>query len=86
MRGRDLIAWNLRRLRVAAGITQEKLAADAKIDRAYLGGLENQRENPTVDLLDKIVARLDVKMGELFVEPAADEPFPPPLKAGRRKA
>lgn len=36
------------------GISREKLAADAGVDRAYLGGLERQTENPTVDLLDKI--------------------------------
>jgi len=42
MNGRMLIAWNLRKIRVQQGISQEALAADAGIDRAYLGGLERQ--------------------------------------------
>lgn len=86
MRGRELIAWNLRRLRVAAGISQERLAADAGIDRAYLGGLENRRGNPTIDVLDRIADHLEIRVGELLVEPAAGDPSPPPLKRGRRKA
>lgn len=85
MKGRALLAWNMRRVRVAQGISQEKLAADAAVDRAYLGGLERQAENPTVDLLDRIAAALAVPMSELFVQPAADAEPPAPLKGGRRK-
>ena len=47
MKGRELLAWNLRRVRVMRGVSQERLAADAAVDRAYLGGLERQTENPT---------------------------------------
>ena len=85
MQGRALLAWNMRRVRVAQGISQEKLAADAAVDRAYLGGLERRTENPTVDLLDRIAAALAVPLGELFVQPASDERPPAPLKGGRRK-
>ena len=85
MRGRELIAWNLRRLRVAAGLSQERLAADAGIDRAYLGGLENRRENPTVDLLDRVADHLEIQLSELFVEPGPSDQPPEPLKRGRRK-
>jgi transcriptional regulator with XRE-family HTH domain len=56
MNGRALVAWNLRRARVAAGISQERLAADAGVDRAYLGGLERETENPSVDLRDRVAA------------------------------
>ena len=34
------------------GISQERLAFDSGIDRSYLGGIEREAENPTVDLLD----------------------------------
>ena len=60
MNGRALVAWNIRRLRVRQGISQEKLAADSSVDRAYVGGLERQEENPTVDLLDRVAAALSV--------------------------
>ena len=85
MRGRALLAWNLRRVRVLRGISQERLAADAAVDRAYLGGLERQTENPTLDLLDRIAKVLSVPLSELFVQPAEGEPPPSPLRAGRRK-
>ncbi|WP_409567503.1 helix-turn-helix domain-containing protein [Methylobacterium sp. J-030] len=83
--GRGLVAWNLRRVRVAQGVSQERLAADAGVDRAYLGGLERQAENPTVDLLDRVAGALSVPLGELFVAPGPDELPPAPLRGGRRK-
>ncbi len=78
------MARNLRRIRVEQGISQERLAADAGVDRSYLGGLERQVENPTVDLLDRVAAALSVKITDLFVQPAAGDKPPKPLKAGRR--
>lgn len=85
MKGRALVAWNLRRVRVAQGLSQERLAADAGVDRAYLGGLERQAENPTVDLLDKVAAALAVPLGELFVAPPEGAAPPVPLRGGRRR-
>jgi transcriptional regulator with XRE-family HTH domain len=84
MKGRALVARNLRRIRVEQGISQEKLAADAAVDRSYLGGLERQEQNPTVDLLDRIAEALSVSITELFVTPAPGEKPPRPLKSGRR--
>lgn len=83
MKGRALVARNLRQIRVRQGISQEKLAADAGVDRSYLGGLERQEENPTVDLLDRIAAVLSVTIAELFVQPAPGEKPPKSLRAGR---
>ena len=86
MKGRELLAWNMRRVRVAQGLSQEKLAVDAAVNRGYLGGLEQQTENPTLDLLDRIAAALSVPVAELLREPEPGEPAPAPMKAGRRKA
>ncbi|MDR3472636.1 MAG: helix-turn-helix transcriptional regulator [Devosia sp.] len=83
MTARVFLAWNLRKLRVEAGISQEKLAADASVDRAYLGGLERQRENPTIDLLQRIADALGVEFSDLFARPSPDEEPPAPLRAGR---
>ena len=85
MKGRALLAWNLRRVRVAQGISQEKLAADAAVDRAYLGGLERQTENPTNDLLDRIATALTVPLSDLLVRPAPGDEPPAPLRGGRPK-
>lgn len=83
MNGRALLAWNLRRLRVLREISQEKLAADAAVDRAYLGGLERQDENPTIDLLDRVAEALAVPVGDFFIPPKPGEKPPQPLRGGR---
>ncbi len=84
MNGRALVAWNLRRIRVEKGLSQEKLAFDAGIDRAYVGGLERKAENPTVDLLDRLAEKLEVALAEFFIEPPPGAKPPMPLKGGRR--
>ena len=85
MNGRALVAWNVRRIRVLQGISQDRLAADAAIDRAYLGGLERREENPTVDLLDRVAQALSISVAELFRIPAPGEEAPAALRGGRRR-
>lgn len=41
---------------MAVVVSQERLTADAGVDRAYLGGLERQWESLTADLLDRMAA------------------------------
>jgi len=84
MNGRGLIARNVRRIRVAKGVSQERLAFDSGIDRSYLGGIERETENPTVDLLDRLAGVLGVPLDELFVEVARNQRSPG-LKRGRRR-
>jgi transcriptional regulator with XRE-family HTH domain len=86
MNGRALVAWNLRRLRVKRGLSQEQLAFDAGVDRSYVGGLERREENPTVGVLDRLAKTLSVHVSEFFVEPAKGSPAPKPLRSGRRPA
>jgi len=85
MEARALVAWNLRRLRVARGLSQEALAFDARIDRSYVGRVERGRENPTIIVLEQLAASLGAHIHELFVEPAAGEKPPKPLSGGRRR-
>ena len=85
MDGRKLVAWNLRRIRVRRGLSQEALAADADVDRAYVGRLERGIENPTVSLLGRLADALDVAISEFFVVPRPGDAAPKPLKGGRRK-
>jgi transcriptional regulator with XRE-family HTH domain len=85
MNARELVGWNVRRLRVSRDVSAETLAADAGIDRAYMSEIERGLANPTVDVLERIAAVLSVDLGEFFVRPDPDEPPPKPLRAGRRK-
>ncbi len=75
---------NIKRLRVAQGISQEQLAFDASIDRSFLGGIERCDENPSVDTLDKIASVLSVNIAELFVPTAVHENISG-LRPGRKK-
>jgi transcriptional regulator with XRE-family HTH domain len=84
MRASRLIAWNLRRLRVAAELSQEALAVDANIDRSYVGRLERGTVNAGVDVLEKIAAALGCNVADFFREPSADEIEPKPLRGGRK--
>ena len=84
MRVRDLVAWNLRRLRVAAGVSQERLAFDAGVDRAYVGHIERGTMNPSIDTIEKLADTLETQVAEFFVEPAEGEDRPKPLRGGRR--
>jgi transcriptional regulator with XRE-family HTH domain len=85
MNGRSLVARNVRRIRVAKGISQERLAFDSGIDRSYLGGIEREGENPTVDLLDRLAGTLEVPLAELFAEVSRQERKSVGLKRGRRR-
>lgn len=84
MEGRKIVGWNVRKLRVAKGMTLEDLAARADSAATYLACLERGEVNAGVDLLDRLAKRLGVKTLDLFIEPKPGEKPPQPLKAGRR--
>lgn len=84
MDGRALLAWNLRRIRVKRGLSQERLAYDAEVDRSYVGCLERQKENPTIEVLERLAKTLGVGIVEFFKEPRKGSAAPKPLPSGRR--
>jgi transcriptional regulator with XRE-family HTH domain len=45
---RAMVGLNIRRLRVAAGLTQAELAERMGVDRGYVSGLELGQRNPTI--------------------------------------
>jgi transcriptional regulator with XRE-family HTH domain len=85
MNGRSLVARNVRRIRVTKGISQERLAFDSGIDRSYLGGIEREAKNPTIDLLDRLAGTLGVPLAELFAEAGRSERQSDGLQRGRRR-
>jgi transcriptional regulator with XRE-family HTH domain len=85
MKAAARVAWNVRRLRVRRGLSQETLAADSAVDRSYVGRLERGLENPTVGLLERLARVLDADLVELFRIPGRNESSPKPLAGGRKK-
>lgn len=83
MGSRQLIARNVREIRLLRKLSQEGLALEAEIDRAYVSKIERSRCNPTVEVLDKLATALSVKTVRLFDEKLMN-PKPPQLPRGRR--
>ena len=68
MRLELILGSNVRRLRKAAGLSQEHLAADSKIDMRYLGGIERGQENPSLAVIGRIAVALKAVPAELLIE------------------
>lgn len=66
MNARALVARNIRRIRVARGLSQEAFAVDAGIDRTYVSRLERNMENPTVAVLERVATALECQVIDLF--------------------
>lgn len=61
------IAKNIRRIRKDRNITQEALAYEAGLNRAYIGYIERGERKPSVETLEKIAKVLKVRIFELFI-------------------
>ena len=66
------------------GLSQERLAYDSDVDRAYVGGLERQEENPTVDVMERLAKTLQVPLSQFFKMPKSSAKPPKPLRGGRK--
>lgn len=84
MKGRELVAWNMRKLRTAQKLTQERLADDAGLARTHVGEIERAEKSVTVDVLDKLAEVLGVPVSALLQAPAEGEPPPSALQSGRK--
>jgi len=63
---RKIVGLNLKRYRLAAGLSQEELAARSGLDRTYISGLERFRRNPTVIVLHELASVLSVDPRDLL--------------------
>ncbi len=81
---RTTIGWNIRRLRVAKGLSQERLALEANVDRSYVGRIERGDENVTISTLEALAVAIGVPVVRLFDDVNAEEEKPASLKAGRK--
>jgi len=61
-----IIGERIRKLRKARGLSQERLAERAGIDRSHMGFIEQGRRQPTIATLHKLTKTLNVSLSELF--------------------
>ena len=67
----DRIGVNIRELRAARGLTQQKMATLSGLPRATWQHLESGAANPTVAVLHKVALALSVSVEELISPPRA---------------
>jgi len=65
---RLMVGQKVKRLRLAAGLTQAALAERMGVDRAYVSGLELGQRNPTILTLWHITKALGVTLKTFFDE------------------
>lgn len=56
----------LKRARREMGITQEELAERANLSRAYIGYIEQGKNLPALQTLEKIAKALKIRLSDLF--------------------
>lgn len=64
---KQALSINIKRLRKEQGISQEKLALKAEIDRSYMSQVERCLANPSIDALLRISNALEVAPSELLL-------------------
>ena len=63
---RKLVGRNVRRIRLARGLTQERLSEVSGFTQQYISGLERGRRNPTVVTLFELAQALGAKPVDLI--------------------
>lgn len=57
---------NLKKVRTSKGLSQEKLAFQAKLHRTYVSAVERGNRNVSLINIEKIAKALKVNIGDLF--------------------
>ena len=68
MKLREQVGLNIRNLRNSRGLSQEKLALAADLDRSYISEIELAKYSASIDVLERIAHALEVDPKELFNE------------------
>lgn len=58
----------VRKLRISAGISQDKFALAIGMDRTYLASIENGKRNISIENISKIAKGLNITLEKLFKE------------------
>lgn len=60
------VGSRIRELRNAIGLSQEKLALAAELDRTYIASVESGKRNISIVNLEKIAKALNCSLSDLF--------------------
>jgi transcriptional regulator with XRE-family HTH domain len=65
---RRIFAENLRKARLAKGLSQEDLAELANLHRTYVGSVERAERNVSIDNMERLAAALGTSLPSLLLE------------------
>ncbi len=68
------VAYTLKQLRKAKGLSQEELAERASLDRTYISGVERGVRNITLESLELIICALDCSIETFLKKLLEDQP------------
>lgn len=63
---REIFATRLKELRLAQGLSQERLAELCGLHRTYVGSVERAERNVSIDNIERLAGALRVAVGDLF--------------------
>ena len=69
VRHQSIFVQNLRKYRRKCGFTQAQLAEKVNVSTHHIGMIELSRNNPTLELVERIAKALNIKAYELFIDP-----------------
>ena len=64
------LASNLKGIRKARGLAQERLALDAGVDRTVVSKIERGVTNPSLEILLRLANQLNVEVSQLLMPPS----------------
>jgi transcriptional regulator with XRE-family HTH domain len=67
------LALNLKAIRRANGLAQERLALDAGVDRTVVSKIERGVTNPSLEILLRLANHLNVEVGQLLLKHKEDK-------------
>jgi len=73
MQSNELIAQNVRRIRLQHNMSMASLAIDSGLPEAFVSRMERGKENCTVDQLEKLAHALKVETATFFVQPSNNQ-------------
>src|SRR4051812_5147239 len=66
---RDVLAFNVRNIRVGHRLSQEQLGFAAGLDRTFISQVERSKINVSLDNIEKLANTLEVDASSLLVRP-----------------
>ena len=82
MEASEVLGQNIKKVRKRLGLSQEHLAYKAGVSRSFMSDCETGRRNPTVEIISRLSAALEVQATELVegIPDRATTPRPPRRK------